>query len=129
VTAFKLAIGAAALWPALFLLAAQRDAPPPVALPDQIAERWPPEIPVAPKADRLSINEPAPIYVAKPEPTPQPMALATAADIEQSRTEKPHIRNARAHARNEPASERNICTRHGMHKVETHGGRSWRCRR
>ena len=25
--------------------------------------------------------------------------------------------------------EQNICTRHGMHKVITRGGKSWRCRR
>lgn len=25
--------------------------------------------------------------------------------------------------------ESNVCTRHGMHKVLTHGGKSWRCRR
>jgi hypothetical protein len=24
---------------------------------------------------------------------------------------------------------RNICSRHGMHRVITHGGRSWRCRK
>lgn len=24
---------------------------------------------------------------------------------------------------------RDVCTRHGMHRVVTHGGRSWRCRR
>ena len=26
-------------------------------------------------------------------------------------------------------AESDICARHGMHKVETHGGRSWRCRK
>jgi hypothetical protein len=26
-------------------------------------------------------------------------------------------------------AEHNICTRHKMHKVETKGGRSWRCRK
>ena len=25
--------------------------------------------------------------------------------------------------------EHDVCIRHGMHKVFTHGGRSWRCRR
>jgi hypothetical protein len=29
----------------------------------------------------------------------------------------------------EPRRERNLCTRHGMHKVHTRSGRSWRCRR
>jgi hypothetical protein len=29
----------------------------------------------------------------------------------------------------ESKKESNTCTRHGMHKVSTRGGRSWRCRR
>jgi hypothetical protein len=29
----------------------------------------------------------------------------------------------------EPRRERDLCTRHGMHKVHTRRGRSWRCRR
>jgi hypothetical protein len=29
----------------------------------------------------------------------------------------------------EPKPESNLCTRHGMHKVYTNGGRSWRCRK
>jgi hypothetical protein len=124
VTTFKVLLGAAAVWPVLFLLASQRDVPPPVALPDQIAERWPAEEPVPPKADRLPIA--APIYAAKPEPTP--MALATAADIEQSRV-VPRRKPEASHSTVRRWSERDICTRHGMHKVETHGGRSWRCRR
>jgi hypothetical protein len=31
-----------------------------------------------------------------------------------------------------PAARRHhkdTCTRHGMHKIETHGGKSWKCRR
>jgi hypothetical protein len=122
-TIFKLAVGAAALWPVLFLLASQRDhpTPPPIVASDTLAERWPAED--LPRADRLPINPPAPVA----EPTP--LALATAADIEQSRAEKPRERHEPARARHKPARERNICTRHGMHKRVTHGGRSWRCRR
>ena len=26
------------------------------------------------------------------------------------------------------SSESDVCTRHGMHKVVTHGGKSWRCK-
>lgn len=34
-----------------------------------------------------------------------------------------------AHHRRYAESESNVCTRHHMKKVVTHGGRSWRCRR
>jgi hypothetical protein len=110
VTAFKLVIGAAALWPVLFLMAAQRDPPAPV--PDAV---WPDDPPAAPKADRLPLNVPAPVAVA----TPEPLALATAADIEQSRVGP----------KRKTVSRGDICTRHGMHKVFRRGHKSWRCRR
>jgi hypothetical protein len=35
----------------------------------------------------------------------------------------------RRHRHVEQVVERNICTRHHMHKVITRGGKSWRCRR
>jgi len=118
VTTFKVLLGAAALWPALFLLASQRDAPPPPSAPDTLAGRWPAEEPVAPKANRLPIAEPAPAAAVEP---PVPVAAA--------RTDVHQTVGATVSARRHTEHHGDICTRHGMHKVETHGGRSWRCRR
>ena len=115
-TVFKVVLGAAALWPVLFLLA--RDPPPPIVAPDPVAERWP-EIPIAPKADRLPIAvaaEPAPAAVIE-----VPVQVAAA------RTDVLQTVGATASARRH--TKHNVCTRHGMRKQITRGGRSWRCRR
>ena len=86
----------------------------------------------------MSPDEPAPLKkqdrlkTVEPVPVPMPVKTETIAlakpdePVEKKRsepkkkTEKP-TRTASA--------ERNVCTRHGMRKVTTHGGRSWRCRR
>ena len=114
-TVFKVMLGAAALWPVLFLLGSQRDppTPPPVVAPDTLAERWPTET-VAPKGDRLPVT-PAPTAIEAP-------VQVAAARIDVLQTVGTTV-SARRHI------EHNICTRHGMHKQITHGGRSWRCRR
>jgi hypothetical protein len=124
-TIFKLAIGAtAAIWPLLFLLASQDDPPqPPVAVPDALAERWLPDVQTALKADRLPLSAPAqpiPVQTVVVE-APAPVVVAAA------RTDVLQTVGATASARRH--TEQDICARHGMHKVVTHGGRSWRCRR
>ena len=47
-----------------------------------------------------------------PEPEPEPRKVR-------------HVHHHHHHAE----SRGNVCTRHGMHKVITRGGKSWRCRR
>jgi hypothetical protein len=56
--------------------------------------------------------------LAEPEPA---IKLAEATDYVQAESEK---RVRRAHAESP-----DLCERHGMHKVWTKDGRSWRCRR
>jgi hypothetical protein len=123
----KAVLGAAAMGPLLYLLASGRDPPrpAPAAAVSTLAERWPANMPQATKADRLAFL-PAPLTATPrdelsrpPEPpaAEPPPAPKRAADIRQAHAERRHHR------------ESNICTRHGMHKVITRSGRSWRCRR
>jgi hypothetical protein len=80
-------------------------------------ERWAGDAVAATKADREPLRAPA---EEPPQIEPEKLtrvAQATAVDIQP----------VRAEARRRP--ERNVCTRHGMRKVVTRGGRSWRCRR
>lgn len=113
-------MAATAMASALTILASERDPPrPPAALPDAFAEQWTDDPPAASKGDRLPLFAPAP---APPVEVPPPIWMSTVADIKQARNETPR-------ARNKPAPERDICTRHGMHKQITRGGKSWRCRR
>jgi hypothetical protein len=65
------------------------------------------------KSDRLPWPPPA-----KPEPALKP---AEAFDYAQAEAEK-KVRRAHAEAPD-------LCQRHGMHKVWTNDGKSWRCRR
>ena len=65
------------------------------------------------KSDRLPWPPPA-----KPEPAIKP---AEAIDYAQAEAEK-KVRHAHAEAAD-------LCQRHGMHKVWTKDGKSWRCRR
>jgi hypothetical protein len=74
-----------------------------------VAEAWP--VSTA-KSDRLPWPPPA-----EPEPAIKP---AEAIDYAQAEAEK--VRRAHAEAPD-------LCLRHGMHKVWTKDGRSWRCRR
>jgi hypothetical protein len=65
------------------------------------------------KSDRLPWPPPA-----KPEPA---IKLAEAFDYAQAEAER-KVRRA-------PAEAPDLCQRHGMHKVWTNDGKSWRCRR
>jgi hypothetical protein len=103
----------------LFLLASQREPRQPAgAVADALAERRGSEERAAPKADRLplpapAVSLPAPIEAAAPVEL-RTLKLASVGDFRQARAERRH---------------RDICTRHGMRKVITRGGKSWRCRR
>jgi hypothetical protein len=95
-------------------------APAPVvtkATAAQFDQRWEDvstdDQPLLKKQDRLAL-------VAEPKVVPVERVVPPAAET---------VKVAAATASARRHTEQNICTRHGMHKVETHGGRSWRCRR
>ena len=50
---------------------------------------------------------------------PHPIAVEPAPIVEQVKPKREHKRHV----------ELDICQRHGMHKVITRGGKSWRCKR
>jgi hypothetical protein len=119
----KFAVASGALWcawtvAAMLARATENNAPPPTAVdppaPFVVTVRTIPIIPEAAFADRWQV--PAPI------PAPAPAAESQQFPIKLT----PAPRQAEAHAER---SERDICTRHRMHKVITRGGKSWRCRR
>lgn len=89
------------------------------------AERFevPDDFPMLRKTDRLPLPN-----VITGEPT-QTVATARPDQVEKPTekkpVEKPHGRTMTA----EREVEHDVCARHHMHKVITHGGRSWRCRR
>ena len=69
--------------------------------------------PPSTKGDRLKIEEPVKVKTEQVLPTrPLQPAENNLVAVEVPEHE-----------------EHNICTAHHMHKVETNGGRSWRCRR
>jgi hypothetical protein len=81
----------------------------------KFGERWESVAELAPlkKQDRLvqPADEPRPVITER-------VLVAPPEDV---KTEpRPPIK---------PIGEHNICARHGMHKVTTRGGKSWRCRR
>ena len=96
----------------------------------------PPLPPVAPvttvqRSDKLKVEPVSPsvvtvrtIPIALPEPEPQsspppsPPTRAVAAAEEETRP-----------ARTRVQKRGDICTRHGMRKIVTRGGRAWRCRK
>ena len=128
-TALKLLTGVVAMSSLLAVFATQRDPPrPPEPVVNPIAERWVEPPPLPKKTDRLAL------YVPPPDPAPTPVAAipapvatiepATEDDLKQARAEMRHH-----HAHHHHHHERgDVCTRHHMHKVVTHGGKSWRCR-
>ena len=83
--------------------------------------RWdmPDEPPLLMKADRLTLPTPEPetVAVARPDQPVEtkPVKKPVKTPVEKTRTAEREV-------------EHNVCTRHHMHRVETHGGRSWRCR-
>jgi hypothetical protein len=118
-SALKLAFGGAALFSMMVIAASERDPRPTQAVANAVAERWLPEPDVLPKADRLPL--PVPEFVAEGPPAPAaadgppPALIRPAVDTDRRR---PHH-----------ATARDICSRHGMRKVASRGGKSWRCRR
>jgi hypothetical protein len=79
------------------------------------------------KADKVAAFVGA-VSTVKVEQMLAPAKVEIEADVSQN---KPRVR--RIVQAEEPAprrtAERNVCTRHGMRKVLTRGGKSWRCRR
>lgn len=130
----KLALGGAALWSLILVAATERDPPrPPARVPDPIAARWISEAEALPKADRLTINsqfaadkEPPARSAANGPPPRDVLTPLPAADTDADDLRPPDIRPRSASARQAGV---NICIRHGMHKMLTNGGRSWRCRK
>lgn len=118
-------MGAAAV--ALFFTYAIVTSRPPKGAhdPPQVFEdHWP----VMKKADRLPVVEPQP-PVVQPSPSPaivmqQDQELTQGNVIITNPKPKQEEEAPRRHH-----EESNICTRHGMHKVITRGGRSWRCQK
>ena len=64
----------------------------------------------------------APLTPAAPSPRAEPPALKER-DLLEPDQDPPTRRHW-----HEPAHGHDPCARHGMHKVVTHGGKSWRCR-
>jgi hypothetical protein len=114
----KLAFGAAALFSMMLIAASERGPRPPQAVADPITERWLPEPGALPKADRLPL--PVPEFVAEGPPAP------AAADGPPPAFIRPAVETDRRPHR---IPARDVCSRHGMRKVVTRGGKSWRCRR
>jgi hypothetical protein len=106
--------------------------PPRVVMPPEISHS-------TPKADRLSlfdgrwdkmptVAQIRMIPLEKPEPPkPLPLVRPEGKDPDGEPAESEH--ELRRKAKREESHPRNICERHHMRKVETNGGRSWRCRR
>lgn len=103
---------------ALAVVSGSRE-PPDMAKAEPVAERfgdWEAHEPLLKKTDRIvgpvttTPVQTAPVRVAQAEPKPR----AASKQAEPKKTRK---------------VERNVCTRHGMRKMTTRGGKSWRCRR
>ena len=101
-------------------------APAPVVTKAVFAERFdaPNDWPLLKKTDRLPLPP-----VAEQPALVTSGALATMQPdepVEQiaKPVERKHHRHVERHA-----EHRDVCERHHMHRVTTHGGRSWRCRR
>jgi hypothetical protein len=78
----------------------------------------------ADKSDRLRV------ITAVPDPMPVLSPVASAVPLPPSLPSAPlSIRPPPAAPAQEADARSDICTRHGLHKVITQGGRSWRCRK
>jgi hypothetical protein len=95
------------------------------------------DIVALPKTDREPIRainlsiEPKTVTERMP-PAPNAPVSVPPVILVQDDDDKPPAARHRRHRNSEPGhshSERNVCTRHKMRKVITHGGRSWRCRK
>jgi hypothetical protein len=119
----------AALW--------HRPPPPPAALLPAIAkaDRLAPPvrvIPLVPQAAPLA-RVPEAVWATPLRPLPPPERPAVAADEPKIQDRIPPVA---APAEDPPISrhwhigwsDRDVCTRHGLHKVITNRGRGWRCK-
>jgi hypothetical protein len=97
-------------------------------------------IPPMKKADQLrDRNSGAEIASTEPKvteritpPAPDAPVSVPPVILVQDDDDKPPAARHRRHRNSEPGhshSESNVCTKHKMKKVITHGSRSWRCRR
>jgi hypothetical protein len=145
VTPIKLTLGAVAVATLFLTFAIQRipgaeriEVPKPTIQEAQTNAAWADNFQqaVAKKQDRvrqIEINrvstEPVPITTERVRPDPAPSVPALVALPQDAEGENgPEPKYARRHHRSASA-ESNVCTRHHMRKVETRGGRSWRCKR
>jgi hypothetical protein len=78
------------------------------------------------KADqeRVATSEPVPVQTERIVP---PTKIPPVVLVEEERTEDSPRRSRSRKQRH--AAVRDVCTRHGMHKVVTRGGKSWRCKK
>jgi hypothetical protein len=73
-------------------------------------------------------SEPVVTERVRPDPSPSvPALVALPTDAEGENGPEPKYK--RRTRERYASTERNVCTRHGMRKVITRGGRSWRCSR
>lgn len=144
----SLAVAAIVAWSgiAVSVLTGQREAVPhtaPVAA--QFQQRWADVAAdnesVLKKQDRLPLPAPEPSTQKLPHVVPVPLDPATIDDVPVIRatpadekqaaeeTRPRHVRHVRHVEREERHVKRDVCSRHGMHKVTTRHGKSWRCRK
>lgn len=120
--ALALAMGAAAA-----ITLRWSPAPPPAPVVDaqrfESALKEHGEIRIIPekKADRLQLDQPKPVEteVVQPPPLPPPPKPPWELQAEETTPPPPPPDHHR----------QDVCERHHMHKVFTHGGKSWRCRK
>jgi hypothetical protein len=126
VTLLKMTAACVAMFTLLMVFAIQRI---PVPEPAAAAERrfddaWQDTIRVIPlkKADRLQIasTEPKPVTERIIPPAPDAPVSVPPVVVVQDDDKPPAARHRR---------QRDVCTKHGMHKVTIRGGKSWRCRK
>jgi hypothetical protein len=105
--------------------------------------RAPAEVPISDKdsirLDRIKIgkNDSLRVVTAMPGPSPSPMLVWPPVESAKPSSLPPSVSPPLPSVRLPPpatlvqeADERSdICTRHGLRKVITQGGRSWRCRK
>jgi hypothetical protein len=128
------AVGAAAV--ALAIVAVRVLVPhhrQPAALVEQ---RWLPEAPPAPKADRLTQVAAAGVLIPPEHSSPPPaspggpveqMLERKADDIAGEQASRAYRLRAYKQALGDDRP-RDVCARHGLRKVVVHHGRGWRCR-
>jgi hypothetical protein len=138
---FKIALGGAGALALVITFALGRSPAPVVAAtePSRFEDSWNDSVKVVELTSaaaknsmrqidmgRVADSSPLPGSVTTERVVPDaPAKMPPVVRIHDADDEKPAARRKRQrHA----SVERNICTRHGKRKVETHGGRSWRCR-